>query len=158
MWKQKSLNRHRQRSKVPGTFRVTVEDWMEILRAFNNKCAYCGNSGQMTIDHVLPLSRGGRHCIANLVPACKRCNHSKGSLTVVEWRNYTRAKLQSKNAKMQNARRVPWTVHESLGIRPINKKYNAKQAPIFDQVMQEQHDRIILERMGITVDYYGIMV
>lgn len=158
MWKQRSLNRHRDRSKVPGTFRVTVEDWMAILRAFKHRCAYCGRGGAMTIDHVLPLSRGGRHCVANLVPACRGCNHSKGALTVTEWRLFSRSKRQSKNAKMQNAKRPPWTIHEDLGIRPIRKKYSAAQNPIFNQVMQEQHDRIMIERMGITVDYFGVLV
>lgn len=156
-WKQRSLDRHRSRSKTPGIYRVTVEDWMEILRSFNHRCAYCGKQGKMTIDHVLPLSRGGRHCIANLVPACTNCNHSKGALTVTEWRTYTKAKRQSKTAKMQNERRAPWTVHADLGIQPIRKKYRADQSPIFDQLIQEQHDRIILQRMGITVDYFGIM-
>lgn len=131
---------------------------MGILRAFDHKCAYCARSGQkLTVDHVMPLSRGGRHCIANLVPACANCNQKKGSMTVVEWRNFSRAKKQSFKQKLNNKMNRPWTVHEDLGIRPVRKRYSAKQTPIFDQVMQDQHDRIILERMGITVDYFGIL-
>lgn len=132
---------------------------MVILRAFEYTCAYCDRKGvKLTLDHVVPLSRGGRHCIANIVPACESCNQKKGSLTVVEWKNYSRAKRQSVRAKQQNKLRRPWEVDAELGIRPIRKKYSAKQNPIFDSVMQDQHDRIILERMGITVDHFGPLV
>lgn len=114
----------------------------------------------MTLDHVLPLSRGGRHCIANIVPACKNCNQKKGSLTVAEWKNYPKNKVQSAKAKPNNKMNptAPWVVHEDLGIRPIWKRYSAKQNPIFNQTLQAQHDRIILERMGITVDHFGVLV
>lgn len=38
-----------------------------------------------TIDHVVPLSRGGSNDIANLVPACEGCNRKKGAQTPLEW-------------------------------------------------------------------------
>lgn len=47
-------------------------------------CQYCGDSPgrqNLTVDHVIPRSRGGRHGWENLVTACKRCNQKKGSLT-----------------------------------------------------------------------------
>lgn len=61
---------------------ITVKDIRRILRA---PCVYCGGvSTQM--DHVIPLARGGRHSIGNLIGACQPCNLSKGALLVVEWR------------------------------------------------------------------------
>lgn len=50
-------------------------------------CQYCGESPgrhQLTVDHVLPRSRGGAHTWTNLVTACTRCNQRKGSLTPEE--------------------------------------------------------------------------
>ncbi len=48
-------------------------------------CVYCGEPSEHA-DHVIPLSRGGTHDIDNLVPACSKCNLSKGSkLPAVEW-------------------------------------------------------------------------
>jgi 5-methylcytosine-specific restriction endonuclease McrA len=50
-------------------------------------CQYCGETpGQhhLTVDHVMPRSRGGIHDWSNLVTACKRCNQKKGSLTPEE--------------------------------------------------------------------------
>lgn len=48
-------------------------------------CTYCGGPGG-TVDHVIPLSRGGAHAEGNLVPACKPCNSSKGDKLLIEWR------------------------------------------------------------------------
>ena len=53
----------------------------------NNQCQYCGNyfsSDKLTMDHVLPKSRGGKNTWQNLVAACKRCNQKKGSRTTKE--------------------------------------------------------------------------
>lgn len=63
----------------------TDEDWNRMLRIWNWSCAYCGNAGEMTRDHVIPLSRGGSDFIGNIVPACARCNSSKNARVVVEW-------------------------------------------------------------------------
>ena len=44
-------------------------------------CQYCGAQGEMTFDHVVPRSRGGRTTWENVVAACGRCNLRKGNLT-----------------------------------------------------------------------------
>lgn len=52
---------------------------------FGNCCAYCGASGDMQIEHVVPISRGGTHAMGNIVPACKSCNYSKREHEVERW-------------------------------------------------------------------------
>lgn len=50
-------------------------------------CQYCGATpgrAHLTVDHIAPRSRGGRHGWENLVTACKRCNQKKGSRTPEE--------------------------------------------------------------------------
>ncbi|RLT39741.1 MAG: HNH endonuclease [Chloroflexi bacterium] len=50
-------------------------------------CQYCGDTPgryELTVDHVLPRSKGGDHNWTNLTTACKRCNHKKGSLLLEE--------------------------------------------------------------------------
>lgn len=42
------------------------------------------------MDHVVPLSRGGRHSIGNILPACESCNLSKHASYLVEWRRRQR--------------------------------------------------------------------
>ncbi|MEU6633832.1 HNH endonuclease [Streptomyces parvus] len=49
------------------------------------RCAYCGESAEH-LDHVMPLSRGGTDTEDNMVPACAKCNLSKGAKTLEEWR------------------------------------------------------------------------
>lgn len=56
-----------------------------ICRLRQQHCFYCGKTGG-TADHVVPISRGGKHAEGNLVPACRSCNSSKGNLLLVEWR------------------------------------------------------------------------
>ena len=48
-------------------------------------CAYCDELAT-TIDHVLPLIRGGNNYEGNLAPCCRLCNSSKAGLMVIEWR------------------------------------------------------------------------
>lgn len=60
--------------------------WQNLIQ--NTKCYYCSlpiSREQVTMDHVVPISRGGRTTAGNLVPACKPCNLQKRSLTPVEW-------------------------------------------------------------------------
>lgn len=48
-------------------------------------CQYCGTrDGKMTIDHIIPRSRGGRNTWANMVSCCSDCNSRKGSKTLDE--------------------------------------------------------------------------
>ncbi len=47
-------------------------------------CAYCGAKENLTLDHIVPSSRGGEHTWENLVTACSKCNTIKGSRTPEE--------------------------------------------------------------------------
>ncbi|MDR6563713.1 MULTISPECIES: HNH endonuclease [Arcicella] len=55
-----------------------------IFRRDGGQCQYCGTPEDLTLDHVLPKSRGGRTSWDNLATACKRCNSRKGDLTPEE--------------------------------------------------------------------------
>lgn len=57
-----------------------------IKSEFNHCCAYCGSkSKRLTLDHVLAESKGGVDSRFNLVPACAKCNGSKGSKNLIDW-------------------------------------------------------------------------
>ncbi len=63
--------------------------WQNLIQ--NTQCYYCQTRiarAQVTMDHIVPISRGGRSTRGNLVPACKPCNDQKRSLTPVEWEEY----------------------------------------------------------------------
>lgn len=60
-------------------------------RCARGVCHYCGRSippRELTMDHIVPLSRGGRSVKGNVVPACKTCNSKKKQLLPMEWDAY----------------------------------------------------------------------
>jgi 5-methylcytosine-specific restriction endonuclease McrA len=63
-------------------------------------CIYCGGQGG-TVDHVIPLARGGHHAEGNLVPACRSCNTSKAGRLLAEWRYLPPHRSRA-------PRRLPW--------------------------------------------------
>ncbi|MEU1971012.1 HNH endonuclease signature motif containing protein [Microbacterium sp. NPDC019599] len=64
---------------------LTTAEWTAIRDAWA-ACAYCGATGvPLQRDCVLPISRGGRYTLANVVPACRSCNASKCNDEVTSW-------------------------------------------------------------------------
>ena len=60
--------------------------WRKDIKAYwNNRCVYCGSTEDLTIDHIKAKTNGGRDEARNLVPACKACNHAKGSQHWLAW-------------------------------------------------------------------------
>lgn len=69
----------------PGNFR-----WVEVIKlwiAAGKRCSYCDKTmtEQPDPDHVVPISRGGRNDLGNIVPCCHLCNADKCDLTLEEW-------------------------------------------------------------------------
>ena len=64
--------------------------WWKRKRA-KGVCHYCGRAfppRSLTMDHIVPLSRGGRSTKGNLVPCCKDCNNRKKQMLPMEWDSY----------------------------------------------------------------------
>ena len=81
-------NRHRTsvrraRKLSNGVYEISSN---ELKKLYESPCAYCGSQESIQADHVVPIARGGTHSIGNLVPACARCNQSKGSKLLTEWK------------------------------------------------------------------------
>lgn len=55
-----------------------------LYKRDNNECAYCGSKKELTIDHILPKSRGGKNSWCNLITCCLSCNLKKGDKTPEE--------------------------------------------------------------------------
>lgn len=62
-------------------WRIPPVNRREVLRRDHHSCQYCGSSKHLTLDHVMPLSKGGQHRWDNVVTACERCNQRKGDRT-----------------------------------------------------------------------------
>lgn len=64
---------------------LTAAQWTALVSAWGG-CAYCGAAGPgLQKDCLLPISRGGRYTVANVVPACRSCNASKCNTEVTTW-------------------------------------------------------------------------
>jgi 5-methylcytosine-specific restriction endonuclease McrA len=63
--------------------------WKNKIAA--GECYYCGkiiSPSDLTMDHKIPLARGGKSEKINLVPACKECNNKKKYMLPTEWEEY----------------------------------------------------------------------
>ena len=72
---------------MAGKFNKTTRK--QIYEKTKGRCAYCGCSiryGAMQVDHLIPVSQNGTNDIKNLLPACRSCNHRKGSSTLESFR------------------------------------------------------------------------
>ena len=81
--RKRAADRRRHGRKMAGRG-VSVAEYRKIMKIFGGLCVYCADKAE-TMDHVIPLSRGGKHEPENLVPACKKCNFAKHTKTPAEW-------------------------------------------------------------------------
>lgn len=82
-------NIHKRRARIlaNGNNTLTKED-IELLFSTTNSCSYCSATGvKLTLDHIVPISRGGTNSPDNIALACGHCNSSKGNKTLDEWLN-----------------------------------------------------------------------
>jgi 5-methylcytosine-specific restriction endonuclease McrA len=67
-------------------------------RLAKGRCHYCGRptaAAELTMDHIVPIARGGKSTKGNVVPACKECNNQKKQLLPMEWEAYLSRLKQS---------------------------------------------------------------
>lgn len=79
------LKRERARARE-----LRLSQWWKRRRA-SGICYYCRRQmgpRALTMDHIVPLGRGGRSVRGNVVPACKDCNTRKQALLPVDWTQY----------------------------------------------------------------------
>lgn len=60
-------------------------------RLAKGRCHYCGRrtpASELTMDHIVPLARGGRSTKGNVATSCKECNNKKKQLLPMEWEEY----------------------------------------------------------------------
>jgi hypothetical protein len=98
-YEQVILNGHKRRVLVRGASGdggVSRRDWLRLVRRYRGCCAYCGESeASPVIEHVIPVSRGGRHTIGNVLPACGPCNSRKSTMFLSVWRYRDRVRRVS---------------------------------------------------------------
>jgi len=60
--------------------------WRQSIKdKWKHKCAYCESTEYLTIDHIVPQSKGGSDFLTNVLCCCRRCNNSKSHINWEEW-------------------------------------------------------------------------
>lgn len=72
-----NMNYIARKKNAEGTF--TTQEWEDILKRNNYKCLMCGTKDRISIDHIIPLSKGGTNYIENIQPLCLSCNCRKSN-------------------------------------------------------------------------------
>lgn len=79
--------RKRERAKAR---EIRKSQWWK-RRLSEGRCYYCGNEfslKELSMDHRVPVIRGGKSTKGNIVPACKECNTKKKHMLTIEWEEY----------------------------------------------------------------------
>ena len=86
-WEQHKAHKARRRLRLKKLGALPAGAWRTILEAWNYSCAYCGEETELQRDHVIPLCKGGANDVANIVPACFKCNRGKHDKDLRDWLN-----------------------------------------------------------------------
>ena len=81
----KDINQERRKARE-----LRASQWWK-RRCAKGVCHYCGRAtppAALTMDHIVPLARGGRSTKGNVVPCCKECNNKKRQMLPMEWDDY----------------------------------------------------------------------
>jgi hypothetical protein len=83
-----------------------------IYKRDDHECQYCGSTKDLTIDHIIPRSRGGQDTWENLVACCHKCNTKKGNMllseTNMKLRNIPQAPFNRVYLDLQKSRVSEW--------------------------------------------------
>lgn len=69
---------------------LKCSQWWKKKRSVGT-CYYCGKKSkpdELTMDHIVPIIRGGKSTKGNIVPCCKECNSKKKYMLPMEWEEY----------------------------------------------------------------------
>jgi 5-methylcytosine-specific restriction endonuclease McrA len=74
-----------------GVFKVTDQDISRQINRQNNECFWCHEKlDKLHVDHIIPLTKGGRHSIGNIVISCPKCNLIKSDRLPIEFKILTK--------------------------------------------------------------------
>lgn len=89
-WRDKNRESHNEKQNKRralkaknGIFLISAK---EIKKIYSSACAMCGSEKGIEMDHIIPISKGGRHSIGNVQPLCGGCNRSKSDKIMVKWK------------------------------------------------------------------------
>lgn len=79
------INREKEKAR-----QLRASQWWK-RRVARGICHYCGgrfSPKELTMDHIVPISKGGKSTRGNVAPCCKECNTKKKSKLLMDWDMY----------------------------------------------------------------------
>ena len=89
---ERDIRRERERAR-----KLRNSQWWK-RKCDQGRCYYCSRPTppkELTMDHIVPVSRGGKSTKGNLVPCCQECNRKKKQLLPMEWQAYLSGMLDN---------------------------------------------------------------
>lgn len=82
-------DRHKRRARLRDAIgNFTKEQLKARFEYHGDRCIYCKSTNRVTVEHMIPLCRGGTNWASNIAPSCYHCNTSKGKRTHKEFLDY----------------------------------------------------------------------
>jgi 5-methylcytosine-specific restriction enzyme A len=84
-WDDDDIRRERQKARD-----LRKSQWWKrkLSKGICHYCQAATSSKELTMDHVIPLARGGRTTKGNVIPCCKACNNKKKIMLPMDWQAY----------------------------------------------------------------------
>lgn len=92
---------------------TSVREWLKE-KEYPNRCIYCGEGNNLTIEHILPRCCGGEDIPENVVMVCKSCNSSKGGKRLYQWKGL-KAKDEHNRIAEGKYLKYLYSLHERQG-------------------------------------------
>jgi hypothetical protein len=92
-----------------------IADDEKLKMVLPQACSYCGAEDRLSVDHLVPSSRGGPNAGENLVWACRSCNSSKGARDMLDWWFATRSEFPPL-LLLRRYLKIAWTLAEAAGV------------------------------------------
>jgi 5-methylcytosine-specific restriction endonuclease McrA len=96
---EQEIKREKEKARA-----LRATQWWKI-RVAKGICHYCGGSfppAELTMDHLVPIIRGGKSTRGNVVPACKECNSKKKYMLPLEWEEYVAGERQKAQGERED--------------------------------------------------------
>ena len=109
---------------------INVSQWLDMMNYFNWECAYSGKSidkYNRTIDHIIPIAKGGEHEIWNLVPMYNSYNFSKNDKDMLEWYKQQSFFSEERLAKIYEWQEYAFNKYAEINDDKVNYQYKASK-------------------------------
>lgn len=135
-----------------GSEAFSESDWHRVIESFEKRCAYCGEEGELLMDHVVPINKQalGEHRLGNLVPSCKSCNSNKGDKNFDEFLASHPDRIAVIEAHMERNNYIP--ISDNAQIRQIIDLAHKEVSQVASRYVEIINTLLTGQKQGVSDD------